>query len=58
MIKIEHAGYNWLCIIIDNNLGNHIHLTRCGHMFNTSTGRGEDGFLCPYKCDLTQSGNR
>ena len=51
MIKIENAtGHNWICIIIDNYSNKHIHLTRCGHMFNTDQGHGQYGFLCP-KCE-------
>ena len=53
MIKIETGeSDNWVCFIADDNRSDHVHLANCGHMFDTSTGRGEHGLLCPYKCEL------
>ena len=42
MIKIDNLDFreNWTCIMIDNP-EQHIHLAKCGHMFNTVQGDNE-----------------
>lgn len=44
MIRIENGeSSKWICIVWDK----HLHLTKCGHIFDINTGGGDLGFECP-----------